>query len=86
MCSQTMPYSQYHSLKEYTRVFYFMKRLVAFLKTMFSKSWYSKYHCIFRVLETLQPKSFHGMSNFCLNIMVYNVASKQVMFGNLTFL
>jgi hypothetical protein len=61
MCSQTMPYSQYHSLKEYTRVFYFMKRLVAFLKTMFSKSWYSKYHCIFRVLETLQPKSFHGM-------------------------
>jgi hypothetical protein len=40
-----------------TRVFYVIKCLVAFLKTMFSKPWYSRYHGLFRVFETpLQPK------------------------------
>jgi hypothetical protein len=33
-------------------VFYVIRCLVAFLKTMFSKSWYPRYHSIFGVLET----------------------------------
>ncbi|PWZ29115.1 hypothetical protein Zm00014a_023523 [Zea mays] len=33
-------------------VFYVIKYLFAFLKTMFSKPWYSRYHDIFGVLET----------------------------------
>jgi hypothetical protein len=42
-----------------TIVFYAIRCLVAILKTMFSKPWYSRYHGIFGVLETpLQPKVF----------------------------
>jgi hypothetical protein len=40
-----------------TIVFYAMTCLVVFLKTMFLKLWYSKYHGVFGVLETpLQAK------------------------------
>jgi hypothetical protein len=42
-----------------TKVFYAMRCLIGFLKTMFSKPWYSRYHGIFRVLKTpLQPRVF----------------------------
>jgi hypothetical protein len=42
-----------------TIVFYAIRCLIAFLKGMFSKPWYPRYHGIFRVLETpLQSKVF----------------------------
>jgi hypothetical protein len=43
-------------------VFYAIRCLVAFLKTIFSKPWYSRYHGIFGVLENpLQPKVFMAL-------------------------
>jgi hypothetical protein len=40
-----------------TVVFYAMRCLIAFLETLFSKPWYSRYHGIFGVLKTpLQHK------------------------------
>jgi hypothetical protein len=53
-----------------TIVFYAIGCLVAFLKTMFLKPWYSRYHDIFGVLYPVWNQSISKL--WFLNTVVYN--------------
>jgi hypothetical protein len=44
-----------------TIVFYVMRCLVVFLKTMFSKTWYSRYYEFFKYLKLHSNPNFRGM-------------------------